>query len=59
MVECPKCLGAEEVITASGKDFDQKLCDVCGGAGYVPPNISEDFIESSKPFESEYSTSFN
>lgn len=47
-VECPKCLGAKEIMVArtTGKGFTYITCNLCNGKGSVPEEIAEDFIFS-------------
>lgn len=54
-MECPKCLGAKEIMTPKEeKGFKYESCDICEGKGVVLPELHQSFIDSQKPFEEEY-----
>lgn len=45
--DCPKCLGAKEIMEAKkSKGFEYKECNLCKGTGVVPEEIADDFIFS-------------
>lgn len=51
MEECPKCLGAEKIMTPKEKGFEYKVCDLCKGYGAISPVLAEDFISSEKIYD--------
>lgn len=52
---CPKCLGAQELMTPKKtRGFEYLVCDLCGGAGDVPSDIASDFIHNEHVFDDEY-----
>jgi hypothetical protein len=43
--ECPKCLGAKELMEPKKeKGFEYKVCNLCKGEGIVPLDLADDFI---------------
>lgn len=46
-VECPKCLGAKEIMTPKKtRGFEYEKCTLCQGTGLVPQELEDDYILS-------------
>lgn len=53
-MDCPKCLGAKEIMQSKGNDkkgFKYEKCDICEGRGVVLEVQHQSFVDSLVIFE--------